>query len=178
MIRYVRGYIVLTDGNPDRQVALSHESDMQYLGGFGRNGRGPAEFLSPWLIMGEPGCPLFCIYDLNLRRISCYDADQVSTDFSRVEPELTVNLDGSFGMPLNLEARLSRKEFIVTGIFADETRYLVSDSTGRVIQRSGAISGVMPRAPVNVQHNAALARVGGPSAGRPAGFRLPVHGPD
>lgn len=159
MIRYVRGYVVLTDDNPDRQVVLFREGDMQYLGGFGRIGRGPAEYLSPWLILGNPITAIFCIYDLNLRRISCYDADQVSSDFSRVEPTLTVSLDGSFGIPLNLEARLPQKEFIVTGIFTDETRYMVSDSTGRVTQQSGVIPGIMPRAPINVQQNAALARV-------------------
>lgn len=158
-IKYVKGYVILTDGNPDHQIAVLNESDRQYLGGFGRHGKGPSEFLSPYLILSEPDHPRFCVYDLNMRRISCYDVEQTVSDFSRPEPELMVTLDGSFGMPINLEARMDRKEFIVTGIFPEETRYIVSDSTGKVIKRAGTIPTILRNAPVNVQHNAALARV-------------------
>ncbi|MDZ7773757.1 MAG: BF3164 family lipoprotein [Balneolaceae bacterium] len=167
-IKYVKGYIVLTNGNPDHQIAILRESDRQYLGGFGRHGRGPSEFLSPYLILSEPDNPLFCVYDLNLRRISCYNVEQTVGDFSRPQPELSVTLDGDFGMPINLEARMDQREFIVTGIFSDETRYVISDSTGKVVQRAGTIPTILRNAPINVQHNAALARV----ASHPGNGRL------
>lgn len=158
-IKYVKGYVILTDGNPDHQIAVLKESDRQYLGGFGRHGKGPSEFLSPYLILSEPNHPHFCVYDLNIRRISCYDVEQTISDFSRPKPELMVTLDGNFGMPINLEARMERKEFIVTGIFSEDIRYIVSDSTGKVIKRAGTIPTILRNAPVNVQHNAALARI-------------------
>lgn len=167
-ISYVKGYIILTDGNPDHQIAVFRETDRQFLGGFGRQGRGPSEFLSPYLLLSKPDDPLFCVYDLNMRRISCYDVDRTVTDFTRPEPELMVTLDGNFGMPINLDARISRREFIVTGIFSDETRYIIADSTGKVIQRAGTIPDIMDNVPINVQHNAALTRV----AAHPVNGRL------
>lgn len=94
----------------------------------------------------------FCVFDIQLRKISCFDLNRVISD-GNIKPDFTVNLGSQSGIPLRLNGLPDANGFIITGIFPEPYRFLIADRTGSIVKKSGLIPHQKGSEPINVfQH--------------------------
>lgn len=132
-------YLIVLDERQKNKIFLFNRKNKKLMAKLGREGKGPGEFLSPWYIFtAKRDTKRFCIYDGQLRRISCYNLKNVLKK-SDDKPLFSLTLSGNTGIPLRLNSFPKAKKFIVTGIFSNAHRYMVINSSGDIIKKSKAI---------------------------------------
>ncbi|NGP88722.1 BF3164 family lipoprotein [Fodinibius halophilus] len=132
----VGDYVVIVDKVADKKVRIYDPESKQLVKAFGKQGKGPNEYLSIWnLFAVKDGSQQFCIYDIQLRRVTCYDLDAVANS-SSYSPSYTQMLSADAGLPLRITGWPQKREFITTGIFKKGHRFITIDSTGSVAAKS------------------------------------------
>lgn len=147
-------YLIIIDDANDDQVLVFDIKSHKFINAIGKIGRGPGEFLDPWniFISKTESQEKFCIYGLRLRKISCFDLENVVKKSSHL-PLYSVMLGKEIGMPLRINGMPTAKEFIITGIFPESYRFLLADSSGNVTRRSDKVDHQKEKEPLNVfQH--------------------------
>lgn len=156
-------YLIVSDAFKKGQIVIFNRKYREYIQRMARAGRGPSEFLHIWNMMGTENASVFCIADMNLRKVTCFDILKViKQDKEDIKPVSITLLDKSFGIPINVNGWPEEDRFILGGIFPDESRLLVVDKDGTIQNKVGSIfklPQLKQKFPLNVLHNAYVANI-------------------
>lgn len=157
VISLIDNYLIVIDRAGENQILVFDRQSQKLISAIGREGRGPGEYLTAWnLMVSEEKDRRFCIYDLQLRRISCYELDEIAHK-SNLKPAFSLTLSGQTGIPLYVNSMPKSNEFIVTGLFSDQYRFITVDSSGNIYNQSDHIPHIRENEPVNVFQHAYIA---------------------
>ncbi len=124
-----KDFLIIIDASMNPAVHVLNRDDLNYQHSFGREGRGPGEFLSTWSITSiDLNKNNIGVYDNILSRFSSFDIEIESDSINIVNGQL-INLDSSEGRPVNVTL-LNNNTLVGTGSFQEKrVRYFNLDGS-------------------------------------------------
>jgi len=137
-----RDFLIIIDANIAPAIHVIDRNNLNNINSFGREGRGPGEFLSPWTITtSKSDKKNVWVYDNILSRFSSFIIE-MKTDSVDKANEALITLDSSEGRPVNA-AMLNDSTIVSTGIF-HERRIKYFNKDGGIKKSVGDLPHIEP----------------------------------